>query len=89
MNKADPKKTFLETWLRRTRRELASSGKISEIAFILSKDGEAPQHEWCAKLRRILDQEEQPDFELLTRIDTILSRPTPTNDTSSGQADLW
>lgn len=82
-------KPFLENWLRRTRRELAGSGKISELALILSgKDG-AGRDFWREKIRRILDGGEQPDFELLVEIDSILARPAKVKAAESADQELF
>jgi hypothetical protein len=66
---------YLDNWLRRTRRQLAASGRLSEIALILSRDeGNTPEH-WSAWLRSVLEDETTPSLDLLTKIDGILARP--------------
>ena len=68
---------YLESWLRRTRRQLAASGRLTEIALILSRDeGNTPEH-WSAWLRMVLEDETRPSLDLLTKIDGILARPVP------------
>jgi len=70
-----PERPYFENWLRRTRRQLASSGRLSEIALILSREeGRTPQH-WSVWLREVLEEEATPSLDLLTRIDAILARP--------------
>ncbi len=62
-------------WLRRTRRQLAPSGRLSEAALILSqREGGTP--EWHAeRLRAILDEKLVPSLDELTTIDRLLARP--------------
>jgi hypothetical protein len=70
-----PDRPYLESWLRRTRKQLAASGRLSEIALILSRgDGQTPQ-QWSSYLREVLDEEATPSLDLLTRIDAILAKP--------------
>lgn len=68
-------KPYLSAWLKRTKRELAGSGKLSEIALILSKEDETSSDAWRSRLQMILEGDEEPGFDLLTRIDSILARP--------------
>lgn len=69
-------KPFLETWLRRMRKQLAGSGKISELAWILEQDqNQLTQDEWRVKLKAILQGDEEPTLEFLTKIDSLLAKP--------------
>lgn len=68
-------KPYLEAWVKRMRRELSVSGRLSELAFIMSQEGCMDQHGWRLKIQRILDREEDPGFDLLTRIDSVLASP--------------
>jgi hypothetical protein len=70
-----PDRRYLATWLRRTRRQLAPSGRLSEVALILSqREGGSP--EWqAARLRAILEGEVIPLLDELTAIDHVLARP--------------
>jgi hypothetical protein len=72
---AKPDRPYLETWLRRTRKQLSASGRLSEIALILSReDGNTPAH-WSSYLREVLEEEVTPSLDLLTRIDALLAKP--------------
>jgi hypothetical protein len=82
-------KPFLEAWLKRTGRELALSGKLSEVALILSAQQGGEVSEWRSKLQSILNKEVEPDFELLTQIDSILSRPSKPRSENSPDAELF
>jgi hypothetical protein len=82
-------KPFLEAWLKRTGRELALSGKLSEVALILSTQQGGEMSEWRSKLQGILSKEVEPDFELLTQIDSILARPSKGHSEQSTDAELF
>jgi hypothetical protein len=85
---AKPDRPYLETWLRRTRKQLAASGRLSEIALILSReDGNTATH-WSTYLREVLEEEVTPSLDLLTRIDAILARPVKREQTQD-EPDLF
>jgi len=72
-----PDRPYLNNWLRRTRRQLAPSGRLSELALILAgRLGRTPS-EWGRELRAVLDGDREPSLDLVTEIDTILSRARP------------
>jgi hypothetical protein len=66
-------KPFLEAWLRRTRKQLSGSGRISELAWILAKD---KIEYWRIKLQAIFQGNEEPTLEILTQIDSLLAKPS-------------
>lgn len=85
---AKPDRPYLETWLRRTRKQLAASGRLSEIALILSReDGNTAAH-WSTYLREVLEEEVTPSLDLLTRIDAILAKPVKRSQTQD-EPDLF
>lgn len=70
-----PDRPYLENWLRRTRKQLAASGRLSELALILSREeGHTPAH-WSGFLREVLNEEVTPSLDLLTKIDALLAKP--------------
>jgi hypothetical protein len=70
-----PDRRYLTNWLRRTRRQLAPSGRLSEVALILSQR-EGGSAEWqAARLRSILEGDVIPSLDELTAIDHVLARP--------------
>jgi hypothetical protein len=70
-----PDRPFLASWLRRTRRQLAPSGRLSEVSILLSqREGHTPEH-WSKWLRQVLDDELVPSIDELTSIDGILAKP--------------
>lgn len=74
-----PDRPYLRTWLRRTRRQLAPSGRLSELALILSRKDGRSVAQWSEQLRAILEEEVVPSLDLVTEIDALLSpaRPKP------------
>jgi hypothetical protein len=83
------RKPYLEAWLRRTGRELSASGRLSEAALILSRKKGGEPAEWTERLRRILGREEDPGFELLTEIDSLLARPARSGLPAAADTDLF
>ncbi|BCX48717.1 hypothetical protein HAHE_26250 [Haloferula helveola] len=73
-----PPRPFLASWLRRTRKQLAPSGRLSEVALILSqREGNSADY-WNGWLRRVLEEEDLlPTLDQLTAIDAILAKPKP------------
>jgi hypothetical protein len=70
-----PLRPYLTAWLRRTRKQLATSGRLSETALILSQtEGRTPS-EWASDLRDILEGDTIPSLDLVTKIDSILAKP--------------
>jgi len=70
-----PPRPFLANWLRRTRRQLAPSGRLSEVSLLLSqREGYTPDY-WAKWLRQVLEDEITPSIDELTSIDAILAKP--------------
>lgn len=74
---------YLQAWLRRTGRQFAASGRLTQTATALAASEGGTVDEWSRRLRAILDGGEIPSLELLTRIDAILAGPSR----RSGPAD--
>lgn len=75
-----PERPYFDSWLRRTRKQLAASGRLSEIALILSKEEGNTPHHWSGYLRDLLDEQATPSLDLLTRIDALLATPVKRRD---------
>ncbi len=71
-------KSFYEAWLRRTRRQLSASGRLTQIATVLASDLGGTPDQWTARLREILDGSANPSLDLLIRIEGFLSTPRDT-----------
>ncbi len=83
-------KPFLETWLRRTRKQLSSSGRISELAWILARDEpHLSLDEWRLKIQAIYTGDEEPDLEFLTQIDALLAKPNGKQFSESSDSLLF
>ena len=78
---------YFDTWLRRTRKHLTASGRLSQVATVLaSQDGTTPV-EWEEKLRAMLEGNTTPGLEILVRIDGILAG-TPKSSTEDHSEQL-
>lgn len=75
--------------MRRIRRQLAPSGRLSEVALILSRtEGGGP--EWHAgRLRAILEEELVPSPDEVTALDLILARPKPGSAPAAESGSLF
>jgi hypothetical protein len=67
---------YFETWLRRTGRQLAASGRLSQTAVVLAAEEGGTPDEWRSRLRTLLEGNEIPSIDLLTRIDALLAGPS-------------
>lgn len=82
-------KPYFEAWLKRTRRQLAPSGRLSEIALILSKEDGVAEEVWRLRLRNLLEGDELPSLDLVMRIDSLLAGSAGPNEPGDGQTALF
>lgn len=80
---------YFETWLRRTGRQFAVSGRLTQTAVELAMLEGGTVGEWRVRLRVLLDGGETPSLDLLTRIDAILAGPSKTKPTDDSQQSLF
>lgn len=80
---------YFEIWLRRTGRQLAASGRLSQVAVVLANEQGGTPDEWRTRLRILLEGNETPSIELLTRIDALLAGPSKSGDTPPEQKMLF
>ena len=66
---------YFEAWLRRSRKQFAISGRLSQVALVLSMENGETAGTWRTRLRSLLDDKEPPSLDLLMRIDLILAKP--------------
>ncbi|MEM9079423.1 MAG: hypothetical protein AAGC74_01885 [Verrucomicrobiota bacterium] len=71
----DPMTIYYEKWLPRARRLLAPSGRLTELAMVLSSRDEVSVDEWQGRLRRVLDGKEAPDTDLVFEVERFVARP--------------
>lgn len=84
-----PDRPYFEAWLRRTKRQFAVSGRLTQTATLLAAQGDGTTEEWSSRLRTMMDGREMPSIELLTRIDALLSGPAKSNSTADSQPLLF
>lgn len=65
---------FIEFWLRRTRKELAISGRLAELAQLMQQQ-EGLSRDWQSDLLRLRQGEWEPTMDDLIRLDGVLARP--------------
>ncbi len=82
-------KRYFEVWLRRTGKQLAVSGRMTQVAVVLASENGSSVDKWRARLRELLDGGEAPSLELLTRIDALLSTPCPRLSSAHAQGSLF
>lgn len=75
--KTKAERPYFEAWLRRTRRQLSPSGRLTEAALILSREEGGSEASWRQRLRQLMDGLEIPSLDLLTRIDALLASVKP------------
>lgn len=64
-----------QSWLRRTRRRLATSGGVSQTAMRLAVETGGDASQWRARLEALLAGAEPPTIDLIVRIDSLLATP--------------
>jgi hypothetical protein len=67
---------YFDAWLRRTGRQFAVSGRLTQTAMALAAEEGGTVDEWRTRLRILLEGNEVPSLDLLTRIDALLAGPT-------------
>jgi hypothetical protein len=84
-----PDRPYLDAWLRRTGRQFAVSGRLSQIALLLARDEGGTPEEWTGRLRSVLDGGTVPSLDLLTKIDALLAPPGSESGGKSSQGTLF
>ena len=85
----NPPRPYFDAWRRRAGRQLAVSGRLSQIAITLAAQDGIPHEEWKSKLRVLLDGHVLPSLDLLMRLDTLLAAPSHTRRDDPDQGLLF
>jgi len=85
----NPDRPYFEAWLRRTSRQFAASGRLTQTAMVLAAENGGTVDEWRTRLRTLLEGNEVPSLDLLTRIDAILAGPSRTRGDNDTQDSLF
>jgi len=64
-------------WLKRLRRELSASGRVTQCACQLATAGDATAKQWEHDLRAILSGEQSPEPSAILLIEKLIARPKP------------
>ncbi len=79
---------YFDAWLRRTSRQLAISGRMTQVATALAKEDGCQVGDWQSRLRGLLDGKLVPSLEVLTRIDALLASSPVNRTITNGQGVL-
>jgi len=80
---------YFDSWLRRTRKQFAVSGRLTQISTMLATELGGTVDAWRVNLRNLLDGNETPSLELLTRIDALLAGSPAEKADPSEQQQLF
>lgn len=80
---------YFDAWLRRTGRQFAVSGRLTQTATALAAGDGGTVDEWRSRLRVLLDGREVPSLDLLTRIDALLAGPSKSPRGEDCQGSLF
>jgi hypothetical protein len=80
---------YLAAWLRRTGRQFAASGRLTETAMALAHTEGGSVEEWRRRLRLFLEGDECPSLDLLTKIDLFLAGSKKMNPASASQTEFF
>lgn len=84
-----PDRPYFEAWLRRTGRQFAVSGRLTQTALLLASQEGGTVDEWSSRLRTLLSGDEVPSLDLLTKIDLLLSGPRKASSCGAAQGMLF
>jgi hypothetical protein len=80
---------YFDAWLRRTGRQFAVSGRLTQTATALAAEQGGTVDEWRSRLRILLEGGEVPSLDLLTRIDALLAGPSKAAPSEDFQKSLF
>lgn len=66
---------YFDAWLRRTGKQFAVSGRLTQTATLLAAEEGGTVDEWRQRLQILLEGNEIPSLDLLVRIDGFLAGP--------------
>jgi hypothetical protein len=80
---------YFDAWLRRTGRQFAVSGRLTQTAHLLSVQEGGSVDDWSSRLRTLMLGEEVPSLDLLTKIDLLLAGPQKPSASEAAQGMLF
>ena len=84
-----PDKPYFEAWLRRTSKQFAVSGRLTQTAMVLAAEEGGTVDEWRTRLRTLLEGNEPPSLDLLVRIDGLLAGASGKNEDDDSQSRFF
>lgn len=89
MSATRPDRPYFDAWLKRTGRQFAVSGRLTQTAAALSGTQGGSIEEWRSRLRTLLEGTEVPSLDLLVEIDALLAGPSRTVSLDHTQGFLF
>ena len=89
VNSVNGDKPYFDAWLRRTGRQFAVSGRLTEVAMALAAEEGGSVDEWRSRLRTLMQGDEIPSLDLLMRIDSLLAGPSKEKPPEHSQDQLF
>ena len=86
-----PKTSYIDKWLNRLRKEMAVSGRLTQLSLYLAKNSSQSSAEWQTSIRNIIngDTKANTDFVLaVDRWNSLNKKPSPSGTESDSQMDL-
>jgi len=84
-----PDRPYFEAWRRRTGRQFAISGRLTQTAMLLASNEGGSVDDWCFRLRTLMEGVETPTLDLLTKIDLLLAGSKKSSTSNSAQEMLF
>lgn len=84
-----PARPYFDSWLRRTGRQFAVSGRLTQTAVALAAEDGGSVDEWRSRLRCLLGGNDVPSLDLLTKIDALLAAPSKISSCGDFQGTLF
>lgn len=84
-----PDRPYFEAWLKRTGRQFAVSGRLTQTAMLLAAAEGGSVDDWRRRLRILMEGEEVPSLDLLTKIDLLLAGSKKSTRTEAQQGLLF
>jgi hypothetical protein len=85
----NPDRPYFDAWRRRTSRQFAISGRLTQTAMVLASENGGTVEQWSTRLRSMVDGNEVPSLDLLTQIDALLAGPSSHQKDDGSQGSLF
>lgn len=80
---------YFDAWLKRTGKQFAVSGRLTQTAMVLAAEEGGTVEDWRSRLRELMMGDDLPTLDLLTKIDALLAKPTDRKPPIDGHWTLF